>query len=41
MQLQCKHKEQAYEAVIKIDICNYICKWLIDVQVFSDKDYKP
>ena len=21
-------------------LCNYICKWL-DVQVFSDKDYKP
>ena len=21
-------------------LCNYICKWL-DVQIFSDKDYKP
>ena len=21
-------------------LCNYICKWL-DIQVFSDKDYKP
>ena len=21
-------------------LCNYICKW-VDIQVFSDKDYKP
>ena len=21
-------------------LCNYICKWL-DIEVFSDKDYKP